>query len=136
MRREDILLVLFRHNATIMAKELLPKIAFINNAKTYKLLANEKRLEILNNIKYEERRVEELIKILGVSKANVSQHLALLRHAGIVTARREGLTVYYKIVDPEIIKPCVILYNLWVSGARAKSILPSRKQKAKLSAYA
>lgn len=103
-----------------MAKEILPKIAFINNAKTYKLLANEKRLEILNNIKYEERRVEELVKILGVSKANVSQHLALLRHAGIVTARRAGLNVYYKIVDPEIIKPCVILYNLWVSGTRAK----------------
>lgn len=103
-----------------MAKDILPKIAFINNAKTYKLLANEKRLEILNNIKYEERRVEELVKILGVSKANVSQHLALLRHAGIVTARRSGLNVYYKIVDPEIIKPCVILYNLWVSGTRAK----------------
>ena len=87
-----------------MAKEILPKIAFINNAKTYKLLANEKRLEILNNIKFEEKRVEQLVKILGVSKANVSQHLALLRHAGIVTARRDGLNVYYKIVDPEIIK--------------------------------
>ncbi|OHA21831.1 MAG: hypothetical protein A2849_02780 [Candidatus Taylorbacteria bacterium RIFCSPHIGHO2_01_FULL_51_15] len=102
-------------------KEVLPKIAFINNARTYKLLANEKRLEILNNIKYEEKRVEELVKILGVSKANVSQHLALLRHAGIVETRREGLNIYYKIVDPDIIKPCVILYNLWVSGARRKA---------------
>ncbi len=111
-------------------KELLPKIAFINNARTYKLLANEKRLEILNNIKYEEKRVEELVKILGVSKANVSQHLALLRHAGIVQTRRDGLNIYYKIVDPEIIKPCVILYNLWVSGTRAQGRpLPSRKQK-------
>ena len=97
---------------------MLPKIAFINNAKIYKLLASEKRLEILNNIKHEERRVEELVKILGVSKANVSQHLALLRHSGLVTARREGLSVFYKIVDPEIIKPCVILYNLWVSNAQ------------------
>lgn len=113
-----------------MAKEILPKVAFINNARTYKLLANEKRLEILNNIKYEERRVEELVKILGVSKANVSQHLALLRHAGIVTTRRDGLNIYYKIIDPEIIKPCVILYNLWVSGTRAHGRpLPSRKQK-------
>lgn len=100
--------------------QVLPKIAFIHNAKTYKLLANEKRLEILNNIKYEEKSVEELVKILGVSKANVSQHLALLRHAGIVETRRAGLNVFYKIVDPEIIKPCVILYNLWVSGAAKK----------------
>ncbi len=101
---------------------VLPKIAFINNAKTYKLLANEKRLEILNNIKYEEKRVEELVKILGVSKANVSQHLALLRHAGIVTGRRDGQSVYYKIVDAEIIKPCVILHNLWLSGRTTQRI--------------
>jgi len=114
--------------------QVLPKIAFINNARIYKLLANEKRLEILNNIKYEERRVEELVKILGVSKANVSQHLALLRHAGIVTARREGQSVYYKIIDPEIIRPCVILYNLWVSGTRAKGALPPRKQNTKVFA--
>ena len=103
-----------------MQQQILPKIAFINNAKTYKLLANEKRLEILNNIKYKERGVEELVKILGVSKANVSQHLALLRHAGIVTARREGLNVFYQIVNPEIIKPCVILYNLWIDSVRQK----------------
>ncbi len=99
-----------------MTQQLLPKIAFINNAKIYKLLANEKRLEILNNIKHEERSVEELVRILGVSKANVSQHLALLRYAGLVTTRRDGLNVYYKIVDAEIVKPCVILYRLWVSG--------------------
>ena len=86
-------------------REVLPKIAFIKNAETYKLLANEKRLEILNNIKYEEKCVEDLVKILGVPKANVSQHLALLRHTGIVQTRRDGLNVYYKIVDPEIIKP-------------------------------
>jgi ArsR family transcriptional regulator len=113
---------------------VLPKIAFINNAKTYKLLANEKRLEILNNIKYEEKRVEELVKILGVSKANVSQHLALLRHAGIVKTRREGQHVYYKITDPEIIKPCVILYNLWVASARAKNTVASERQKEKVFA--
>ncbi len=107
-----------------MAKDVLPKIAFINNAKTYKLLANEKRLEILNNIKHEEKRVEELVRILGVSKANASQHLAMLRHAGIVTARRVGLNVYYKIIDPEIIKPCVILYKLWVNGTRTKVFVP------------
>src|SRR3989338_11407526 len=117
-----------------MAKEILPKIAFINNAKTYKLLANEKRLEILNNIKCEEKRVEELVNILGVSKANVSQPLALLRHAGIVHTRRSGLNVFYKIVDPEIIKPCVILYNLWVSGTRAKGAPLHRRQKVRVFA--
>jgi|GEM_PF-870340 ArsR family transcriptional regulator len=104
---------------------VLPKIAFVNNAKTYKLLANEKRLEILNNIKYKEKCVEDLVRILGVSKANVSQHLALLRHAGIVKTRRHGQKVYYAIVDPDIIKPCVILYNLWVAGTRKHARFPA-----------
>ena len=119
-----------------MTKEVLPKIAFVNNAKTYKLLANEKRLEILNNIKFEEKRVEELVKILGVSKANVSQHLALLRHAGIVQTRRDGLNIYYKIVDPEIIKPCVILYNLWVSSTRSHGAATSSRGKQKVKVFA
>lgn len=107
-------------------RELLPKIAFINNAKIYKLLANEKRLEILNNIKHEERCVDDLVQILGVSKANVSQHLALLRHAGLVTTRRDGLNVYYRIVDAEIVRPCAILYNLWVSGGLSQPALKSK----------
>lgn len=109
-------------------RDVLPKIAFINNAKIYKLLANEKRLEILNNIKRRELCVDELVKILGVSKANVSQHLALLRHAGLVTTRREGLNIFYRIIDPEIVKPCVILYNLWVSGGLSKPLQVRQKQ--------
>jgi DNA-binding transcriptional ArsR family regulator len=80
------------------------------------------------------QHMEEMVRILGVSKANVSQHLALLRHAGLVTARRAGLYVYYKIVDPEIIKPCVILYNLWVSGARHRHTHLFRRQKVRVSA--
>jgi DNA-binding transcriptional ArsR family regulator len=44
-------------------KEILPKAAFERNAKIYKILANEKRLEILNNIKHRELSVEQLLKI-------------------------------------------------------------------------
>lgn len=92
---------------------VLPKIAFEQNAKLYKVLANEKRLEILNNIKHRELSVEQLLKITCLPKANLSQHLALLRHSRLVRARKQGLNVYYTIVDPEIIEPCVILHKLW-----------------------
>lgn len=94
-------------------KTTLPKIAFERNAKLYKLLANEKRLEILNNIKHQELSVEQLLKITRLPKANLSQHLALLRHSRLVHTRKKGLNVFYKIIDPEIIEPCVILHNLW-----------------------
>lgn len=93
-------------------KSPLPQEAFDKNANIYKILANSKRLEILNNLKMGELAVEELLKITKISKANLSQHLALLRHNGLVQTRREGLNIYYRIIDPRIVAPCKILHDL------------------------
>ncbi|MCX6747522.1 MAG: metalloregulator ArsR/SmtB family transcription factor [Candidatus Nomurabacteria bacterium] len=93
-------------------KKPLPRIAYERNAEIYKILANSKRLEILNLLREQEMPVEELVKTLGISKANVSQHLALLRHAKLVTVRRNGLNGYYNIIDPRIVEPCRILHKL------------------------
>lgn len=94
-------------------KSPFPKSTYERNAEIYKLLANPKRLEILNILKRQELAVEELVRALKLPKANVSQHLALLRHARLVTARRNGLNVYYKISDPKIVEPCRILRDFW-----------------------
>jgi ArsR family transcriptional regulator len=99
-----------------MSKEVLPNIAFERNALIYKVLANKKRLQILNNIKYKELSVADLIKITKMSKANISQHLTLLRLNRLVTNRREGKSVYYKIINPKIIEPCVLFHNLYKKG--------------------
>ncbi len=93
-------------------KRPLPRTAYEDNAVTYKILANPKRLEILNLLREQEMPVEELVKELGINKANVSQHLALLRHARLVRVHRKGLNAYYNIVDPRIVEPCRILYKL------------------------
>lgn len=93
-------------------KKPLPRSAYEKNAETYKILANPKRLEILNLLREQEMPVQDLVKTLGISKSNVSQHLALLRHERLVTVRREGLNAYYNIVDPRIVEPCRILYKL------------------------
>jgi DNA-binding transcriptional ArsR family regulator len=93
-------------------KKPLPRVAYEKNAGTYKILANPKRLEILNLLREQEMAVEDMVKTLEISKANVSQHLALLRHAKLVTVRRNGLNAYYNIVDPRIVEPCRILYKL------------------------
>jgi DNA-binding transcriptional ArsR family regulator len=90
----------------------LPRSAYEKNAEIYKILANPKRLEILNLLREQEMPVEDLVKILGIPKANVSQHLALLRHAKLVTVRRSGLNGYYNIIDPRIVEPCRILHKL------------------------
>lgn len=93
-------------------KRPLPRSAYERNAVTYKILANPKRLEILNLLREQEMPVEALVKELGISKANVSQHLALLRYADLVTVRRNGLNAYYNIIDPRIVEPCRILHRL------------------------
>ncbi|HEY4509312.1 MAG TPA: metalloregulator ArsR/SmtB family transcription factor [Candidatus Paceibacterota bacterium] len=93
-------------------KQPLPRIAYERNAEIYKILANPKRLEILNLLREQEMPVEELVKTLGISKSNISQHLALLRHARLVTVRRNGLNGYYNIIDPRIVEPCRILHQL------------------------
>lgn len=94
-------------------KSPFPKVVYERNAHIYRILANPKRLEILNILKVKELSVEQLRKILKLPKANISQHLALLRHARLVTVRRNGLNVYYKISNPRIVEPCRILRNIW-----------------------
>lgn len=90
----------------------LPRSAYERNAETYKILANSKRLEILNLLREQEMSVEQLVNTLEISKPNVSQHLALLRQAKLVTVRREGINGYYSIIDPRIVEPCRILHEL------------------------
>ncbi|MDP1624967.1 MAG: metalloregulator ArsR/SmtB family transcription factor [bacterium] len=93
-------------------KSPLPKEAYQKNALIYKLLSNSKRLEILNILKKRETSVEELRKTTRLPKANLSQHLALMRHNGLVVPRRNGLNIFYRIVDPRIVEPCKILHDL------------------------
>jgi len=93
-------------------KSPLPQEAYNKNANIYKILANSKRLEILNVLKLGETAVEDLLRITGLSKANLSQHLALMRHNGLVHTRRHGLNIYYRIIDPRIVAPCKILHQL------------------------
>jgi len=94
-------------------KSPFPRETYERNAATYKLLANPKRLEILNLLKQKELAVEELVRALKLPKANISQHLAVLRHARLVSVRRNGLSAYYKITNPKIVEPCRILHELW-----------------------
>jgi len=94
-------------------KSSFPKTTYERNANIYKLLANPKRLEILNLIKYRELPVEEIVTTLKLPKANVSQHLSILRHAQLVTTRRDKLHVYYKITDARIIESCAVLKQIF-----------------------
>ena len=72
-------------------------------------LANPKRLEIIDKLRARELSVTELAEALEISQANLSQHLAIMRQKGIVTTRREGVNVFYKLSNPKIIQACDLM---------------------------
>jgi DNA-binding transcriptional ArsR family regulator len=67
------------------------------HARVCKAIADGKRLLIINELRDGPRSVGELADVLGIPQANASQHLAILRDRGIVTARRAGSTIHYSL---------------------------------------
>src|SRR3990172_9861406 len=74
-----------------------------------KSMANPTRLKVMNLLREGEKSVEELRERLKLPKANLSQHLSILRQRRIVSTRRDGLNIYYKVANPKIIRACDIL---------------------------
>ena len=82
---------------------------FQMHAEVCKSMANQTRLKIINLLGEGEKSVEELRKRLKLPKANLSQHLSILRQRRIVVTRRECLNVYYKCANQKMLKACEIL---------------------------
>ncbi len=76
---------------------------FSQFARIGKVLSNGNRLELLEFLAQGERSVEELANLTGLSIANTSQHLQQLRLAGLAVTRKEGLKVYYRLSDDDVI---------------------------------
>ncbi|MQY21613.1 ArsR/SmtB family transcription factor [Nocardia macrotermitis] len=71
-------------------------------AEFFKTLGHPVRIRVLELLSQRERTVAEMLAEIGVEAANLSQQLAILRRAGLVTGRREGLSVTYEITTPEV----------------------------------
>jgi len=56
----------------------------------------------------------EIVNKMQIPEANVSQHFALLRKAGVVHARREGLNIYYRISNQKVIKACDLMREVLI----------------------
>jgi DNA-binding transcriptional ArsR family regulator len=75
-------------------------------ARYFSLLAEPTRLKILHTICHEERSVSAIVAATGATQTNVSRHLSLMHQAGVVSRRRDGSTVFYKVLDPEFGDMC------------------------------
>jgi DNA-binding transcriptional ArsR family regulator len=67
-------------------------------------LADPKRLCVLESLAVGELSVRDLSVQAGCQIPNMSQHLAVLRRAGLVTTRRDGSTIYYRLSDPRVLE--------------------------------
>jgi ArsR family transcriptional regulator len=81
-------------------------------ASIARALADPKRLCVLETLATGERSVSELSRDVGCQVPNMSQHLGVLRSAGLVTARREGTTIYYSLADPRVIEAYRLMQNI------------------------
>lgn len=95
----------------------MDKQIFQRHAEVCQTLANPVRLEILSLLREGERRVNELTELTELNQANVSQHLSILRSKGLVTTRREGTNIYYRIANPKIIRACDLIREVLIEQA-------------------
>ena len=85
--------------ATLPADQDLQRYAAVMRA-----LSDAKRLCVLEVLGAGERSVSDLSHDIGCRVPNMSQHLSILRSAGLVASRRQGNTVYYRLRDPRVLE--------------------------------
>lgn len=95
-------------------KEMIP--ASGKAAELLKSLSHPQRLLVLCALGTEERPVAELRELLGIGQVPMSQQLMRLRADGLVEARREGTTVYYRITRPEVLAVVEALHEAFCPG--------------------
>lgn len=95
-------------------------------ADRLKALADPTRLAILHALESGERNVTDLLGELGGSQANLSKHLARMKQAGVLGTRRDGTSVYYRVVDPAAFAVCRAVCDALELRAEAERALLRR----------
>jgi DNA-binding transcriptional ArsR family regulator len=106
-------------NSWDVAIELPAQLDRVNRETEYertavvgRALADPKRLCVLESLSVGELSVSELAGRVACQVPNMSQHLAVLRAAGLATPRREGSTVFYRLSDPRVIEAFQLLQSI------------------------
>lgn len=80
-----------------------------------KLLGHPDRLMVLCQLKGGEQSVGELSKSVGIKQSALSQHLARMRHLGVVNSRRDAQTIYYSLSGDKVKRIVSVVYELYCS---------------------
>ncbi len=75
-------------------------------------LADPKRLCVLESLAIGELSVSDLSTRVGCQVPNMSQHLAVLRNVGLVTSRRDGNAILYRLADPRVLEAYRLIQDI------------------------
>jgi ArsR family transcriptional regulator len=87
-------------------------------AEKFRMLSDPTRLAILRTLMQGERNVTQVVEETGRNQANVSKHLKMLAEAGLVSRRKDGLQVFYRLDDPLVERLCKLVCETIVEEAR------------------
>ena len=96
----------------------MEKSAVIAGCRLLKALANPKRLEILWILRQGEQKVGQLVEKMHLSQSALSQHLAVLRSAGAVVARRQAQNVFYSSETDAAVRVLDLLDEVFEKNGR------------------
>lgn len=103
--------------ATGLDARLLRKAA-AKAVSAMKLLGNEHRLLLLCRLSQEELCVSDLEEQLDIQQPTLSQQLTVLRKEGVVSTRREGKRIFYRVSDDKLVEVLSVLYRLYCPPRR------------------
>ncbi len=93
------------------------------HAEMCKVFSHAKRLELISNLRDKEMSAGELGERLGLSPANLSQHLTMMRERRILVSRKEGNMVYYRIANPRLLEAFDLLREILFEQIRLDAAL-------------
>jgi len=83
-------------------------------AQLCKTFSDPIRLMMIQELREGEKTVGNLQSLLGIPQASVSRHLAILRDKGVVSTRREGTNIFYRLTNPKICEACDIIHEILI----------------------
>lgn len=107
-------------------------------AAYFSVLSEPTRLKIMHAVCNGERSVSDIVAETGATQTNVSRHLGLMHRHGVLTRRREGTQIFYRVADPTMVDLCRTVCNRIASSIDERrplkrqflKLLPAAKKRA------
>jgi ArsR family transcriptional regulator len=95
-----------RAAAPVNAMETESDEVFEMAAEVFRVMSTPLRLKIISSLCYGEKNVSQLLAEIDTTQPNMSQHLATLYQAGVIGKRREGVQIFYRIINDRVVTLC------------------------------